>query len=644
MVKKAKNLFHISFMVLITLCMVLISIQGVTVSALAESGETAFDKTDVLEDLKSSTINGKPFDLKSYPANSDGDLQIINFVEYCYAATKNDIYGLYIYIYNPKQINISERTAQNKVTMALDFDEKGEAKKYDKYRLKLVSSSELFFKFKIIDKEVDGKSIHEHVTASARKYAVSEIELLTNGQKNATAYRVGGTYTFTGFAQGCGTANNTLKCVVEDLETLELEVHHTYYRSTGVSSLGKNHYNEVNTVYFSIPDRVYQQNGFLQKIRAEWWEYKTKKAMVTSNQEFYNTALRYTGIDVGEHSDNVPFEVYCGLTEIRTPVIGPTVTYNVTKNYDWAYNIKEGTSFMIPDTINVHVSEHSAMLPFVFYSESVDEDKVFDFLYSKPAAGSVAGTKVADYIYKYRNSLGNGYIDCNGRDISKDLFEDSVDEGRTMGYNDKTVDLADTFNLNSYDSNHSWWDKLWDFGFSKPKTDEGMTNVSPIYELQPGDLFGTKSDISKTLLISQNDVEDLSAYYYAESAKGNHVILFRFANTDYFTAPAGRTGVSEDKADTYIASQTVFLDFDIIELTFNSDGTYKVIPVVSSPIDIINDFTAPPTTLNVLKLILFILAVVLGLIILIKVISAVVRWVRARNTARNVRKLKKYRR
>lgn len=34
-----------------------------------------------------------------------------------------------------------------------------------------------------------------------------------------------------------------------------------------------------------------------------------------------------------------------------------------------------------------------------------------------------------------------------------------------MGHNDKTIDLADTFNLMSYDSNHSWWDKLWDYGF-----------------------------------------------------------------------------------------------------------------------------------------------------------------------------------
>ena len=39
--------------------------------------------------------------------------------------------------------------------------------------------------------------------------------------------------------------------------------------------------------------------------------------------------------------------------------------------------------------------------------------------------------------------------------------------------------------------------------------------------------------------------------------------------------------------------QNVFLDFDIIDTTFNRDGKYTVIPVVSDPIDIISDITPP---------------------------------------------------
>ena len=40
-------------------------------------------------------------------------------------------------------------------------------------------------------------------------------------------------------------------------------------------------------------------------------------------------------------------------------------------------------------------------------------------------------------------------------------------------------------------------------------------------------------------------------------------------------------------------SGVVFLDFDIIELTFNRDGVYHVIPVVSSPIDVIGEISPP---------------------------------------------------
>ena len=43
----------------------------------------------------------------------------------------------------------------------------------------------------------------------------------------------------------------------------------------------------------------------------------------------------------------------------------------------------------------------------------------------------------------------------------------------------------------------------------------------------------------------------------------------------------------------YIAQQSVFVDFDIIQLTFNDKGTYTVIPVVSNPIDIVDPITPP---------------------------------------------------
>ena len=61
----------------------------------------------------------------------------------------------------------------------------------------------------------------------------------------------------------------------------------------------------------------------------------------------------------------------------------------------------------------------------------------------------------------------------------------------------------------------------------------------------------------------------------------------------------------------YVAQQSVFFDFDVIDLTFNKDGVYTVIPAVSDPIDIVNDLTSPTDMgddgLGILGIILLIL-------------------------------------
>lgn len=178
----------------------------------------------------------------------------------------------------------------------------------------------------------------------------------------------------------------------------------------------------------------------------------------------------------------------------------------------------------------------------------------------------------------------------------------------------------------SYDSNHTWWDKLWDYGFSWPSTDGDYKNVAPIYVLSDNDLAGTDAAISANLLVNDNDVSALKNFYNTEKSRGNRVVLFRFASTDYYCAPAFRSGYSGsiDNTDTYVAQQTVFFDFDIIDLTFNKDGVFTVIPAVSSPMDIVNELTPPASELQVDKLLLAILIILLLLIFLFPLIKFVI--------------------
>ena len=155
------------------------------ISYAADNAELSFDSTNVLDDLKSS----KSFNLKDYPYDESKEIRVINFVEYCYSykANMRDNYGLYVYIYNPKGLNISETSKSNKIQMAVRYDENGSPADYVKFNLEYCSKSEesnyknLFYKFKVTDKKIDGKTFAQRVNSNERRYDISGIELLTYG-------------------------------------------------------------------------------------------------------------------------------------------------------------------------------------------------------------------------------------------------------------------------------------------------------------------------------------------------------------------------------------------------------------------------------------------------------------------------------
>lgn len=626
---KNKTLLYAIVFVLI-FCTVFLAVQDVARFAFADDS-VSFDDSNVLDDLKSSTVNGQSFDFLEYAFDETKRLQIINVVEYCYSykANMRGNYALYVYVYNPQGVDIVDRSGQNKIQMAVSWiksdDGTYSVDRYEKFDLKFCNKSEkanykgLFYKYKVVDREIDGKTMAQRVNSMERRYDISGIELLTRGNANATEYGVGGTYKFTGYAQGYGDSDeSTLSCVVEDLETLKLEVHHTYYR-TNVSSLGKGHYNEVNTVYFSVPERIFKTYGTLQKIHAEWWEYKLKKSIVTANEDFANTAKQFTTTTLEYTNPYEPnydiYSIFCGYSQDYGY---EDHTYHY---YDWGFNTGRYSYTQNGVKFKYWTYEYSNIIPLVFYSPVSDIDDVLSFFYTAPNAGNVDASTVAQAIYDYAND-DYDYVDCNGRQLSSALFESTVDNGRTMGYNNTTIDLGDTFNLDSYDSNHSWWDKLWDYGFSWPSTDGDYDSVKPIAFLDDGILTGSADEY----LVNENDLADLREYYVAEKAKGNTVVLFRFANTDYFCMPSGIDNVfTGNDSDTYVAQQTVFFDFDIIDLTFNKDGNYVVIPAVSSPIDIINDITSPPSGLDWWKIVLMVVALILFVVLLAPILPYILQ-------------------
>lgn len=545
-----------------------------------------FDFTNVLDDLESSP----DFNIINYPYDYAGlhkSPGIINIVEWCYSPFKPGEFALYIYFYNPQNIKIDTDSVSNRIQIATEYKTDPSQEKpdtvitaesiptnYETFNLIFCNKSErdnydgLFYKFRVIDKKgADGRTIEERVNSVERRYDISGVTLATE-DGGSKEYTVGGTYRFSGYAAGYGPnefSENTLenKGFIA-LETIRLSVYPTTFR-TESSSLGKNHQNDLHSVYFSVPERYFNDYGDLQKIKAEWFEYKLKPSLILKRESDYLEIYNKLGVNIGNHTDEISQYFYNSYD----------VNVASEKHYDIGYNI--------PSVYNEWVDNRITTLYNAFYSPD----------------GYVPAETIENHILNYNKTYNTGSINIGGSKISLDLFEDMVDSGRTMGYNVKEIDANDKFNLLSYDETHSGWDRFWDYFFSAPTTDDTYKNISPIeYQIDTTIMNMSDSNISKMLYIAEDDVSEFKDFYNTETAKGNVPVLFRFAQTDYYNEEM--YGVDPDVVVVspgkwaWLAQETVFLDFKIIQLTFQSEGEYMVIPVVQNPVNVTPSITPTP--------------------------------------------------
>lgn len=629
----------IIILILLTLLSVFILSSGITVCYAASSDTFSFDEMYVLDDLKTASINGKAFDISDYISDSShtsSHPELLTLVEYCYSFRngQNDNYGIYLYIYNPQQLNIESNTSVNKVTLAVKYgeDNNGNVKveQYEKFGLKLCSKStgeyrDLFYKFKVIDhKSSDGKYIKERVEREARRYDLSEIELLTYGDKNATAYGIGGTYIFEGFAKGYGadqSAESTLTCTRNDIETIILDLagktdgvdKRTYWRSQS-SDMGKNYQNQINSVFFAIDSNLLERYGYvLQRITAEWFEAITAPIVVV-NPNTYSELVNFKGV-------NNPNYDKC--------LIGENLG-NYVLSFGWNAPTLKGSTHLL------NYARYTRMLPFLFSSGNKTPDEAV-----------ISSSQLEEYIESYDNSYQFGTFI---RNYSRDLFittkvsnlvytdELLIDSGHLPGLNTYEFDITnpdDLWQINDYDSTHNWLDKLLDYGLNKIDTNDGRENILPIQMLTDDDFADGADDltISNNLLVNEEDVEILRNFYIDSTADKNNdgkrdkeVFLFRFSQTNYYAEDIYLLDRETVKQFAFIypdpcgevRQETLFFDFDIMSMTFNKNGDLTTLGCVSSPVDHIADLT--PSIEGVTPDWVRILKIIIGLIILIVVI------------------------
>ena len=562
---KKQNKLCISFIYFTTAALVaFVFFFGLTTGAntyAADNAVTSFDDTSVVEDLKTAN-----FKLEEYPKKADGKVRAIYFVEYGYNIRANEQanYGLYLYIYNPAEKNI-DVNGKNFVQLSSKRDANGKPTDYSKYAVKCVSKSsgvygKLFYKFKV----VAGLSEQlAYVDDDVRRYDVSGIELQTAGEVNATEYSISTTFYYSGYAKGFGkdkTADSTLSCRSEELETIGLEVKHTTYKYQNAKNGGQ----EIASVYFNVPNEYFTDYGGLQKIKAEWLKAITKDILVTNNQLFYDYLKPWIGKTTGSGSLEMKYYLYDAdskYTGNKFPASSNPNIYYSEFYMPWAYNvITFGNS---PDFGGGTFGEYVNTFWWLFNGGIGDVKDI-----------TVSSETILDYYETFVNK--------------SDLLL-TVDDEKTV----KEIDADDAFKIEGFDKNANLVNWLTKLLYPDIETST-LTGISPIQVLSSDDVKGTDEEVAKKLYVDKNDVKGIKSSVNQSASK---TVLFRFAVSDYVNKEVvvcnRETGNNLGTNLVYRNRLPIYLDFDIIWLGFQKNGKLTIIPAVSSPTNIIGG-TQPP--------------------------------------------------
>lgn len=560
-------------------------------------------QTDIEDDLKD-------LNKLQYVYNPYGTHQVVRFTEIFYAEMPEDYqwYALYLYVYNPKLKKLEEQG--NVVNMAVAYDAEGEPSAYENVALTYCdhTNNRLFYKFK-----VNATSAKEMLTVARayekeygkRRYDITGVQLMyADGTLDDEAH--GRTYFYTGYGKGLGKGadeESTLTCQTVHLDTIELDVHSTYKRMGDITaSEGYDLQSQLNTVYFSIPEEYFVDYGALQKIKAEWYEYRTRPIYVTSDIDAYRGLIPYIGVDIGKGDKDIPWRVW--WNEVETGTFNDPITLMTHRVHSVRETYNDEGGYKLESTLfddgaifahwNIMASRQQTRMDWLFFRDNVETSQDY----------AVSSSELVEYMEKYSSRYS--YKDIVGR-YTSDLFTE-VDHHRQHlfenesknGYICLEFDAGEKTDILIKNSEEPWW--FWEkCGIGYDYAVESQ--IDPIIVLDGSAMNGiTSEQFGRQYNINDKDQATVWAYCKKQIDEGKRPVLFNFAVTDYYSSTArfdkvskpGESGFWVSSQDGYVAQETMFLNFDVISLSFRSDkGTEKVIGVVADPIDLIADLEAP---------------------------------------------------
>ena len=549
----------------IILVIITLASLAVPISAAETINGVDITKSSVTEDL------GLIYDLNDFKADSSNkDISLITVQEYGYGTLDHT---LYMYFYNPSGKTLSNSDF-NKVELASSWNSSGEPNGYKKQPIEIVSvsSDRLLIKCKL------GKtsgSFYRKLN-NARHYTISGIELNTVGSdfEQLKDYTVGYTFSFSG-------SGNTLACNRTDQLTIKLDVHQTSYL-TGDSAKKKDdldngwYSNQINSVYFSIPKAIEQEYGDLYSINYEYYKYRTSPILVVDDESTYSKLSYLSGKNLldGDFGYSIYDRIFDDTSQSK--FVG-----------GFWFGDKVSSSMYVYDKypqIGTYQDYHTLVLK---VDDVTDRENIL-----------ISSDKLQDAFEKYL-PLGedNNYINHSGVTIgSNKYFGDLFDlDYYTKNYYSADVKVGEEFDMPSFadlleeQGVKNGWQRFWKYGLdialNIENYDEAIQNAKYIEQVKYTDIPSTPEVASSKYLVSVNDITAFRDYCSDAARNDENVYLLRYAKSDDYYC---LNMTSSLDGNIMLVQENVYLDFDIISLSFEKDGKITVIPVVS---DLTDGFT-----------------------------------------------------
>lgn len=527
-----------------------------------------YDKSDVMQDLLKLNINTSLYSgLKG--------TKIIEFMEYCYSENDffNDKFGLYLYVYSD---NAPFRNSCY-LNIAVEYDLSETPKQYQNVSLEFIDSNDNFHKFKVNDNFYFSLSkIRERQQAyNHRRYDIAGFQHGSVFDKG-----IGKTYIFTGYMGECeNPLDNTssLRCRVETLDTISLDVHPTVWRPDGNDGTNEYTQDSLHSVYFAIPNRYLDNYGSLYGVHAQWLSALLKPMLCIGDKDIFNAVKDYAG-----QSDWSSLNICFAINLVKRT--GGQGDNSYSKDYSLNFPNALG-SFPVYGNNASYFNSFGA--PYmVFPTDKFETDRADNY--------AVPSSSILNQMKEYsENSDGN----LVNKKYNEALFA-SIDNEWT----NKTIYADESYtDLRDFRLDENFWNRLWGDDYIEHKTYdiEAIKRVSA--------LSGNQSADCDDYYINPSDYADFKTY--CETAKKDNctVYLFRYKTSKYVSAESevyikteswlSGENVSPLSSNAYFFQEYVDLDFEIIDLTFkDSDDNLTVLPVISTPVDNVGGSTPPIDT------------------------------------------------